>query len=73
MPLALETGMQEMQESKVASQFVEGLDYPISKDAIVSAAREASLDGTLQDALKKLPDREYSEPEELTQALNAAG
>ncbi len=63
--------MQEMQESQVASQFVQGLDYPISRDAIVAAAREASLDGTLQDALKKLPDREYSEPEELTQALNA--
>ena len=65
--------MQEMQESEIASQFVAGLDYPISKDAIVAAAREASLDGTLQDALKKLPDREYSEPDELTQALNEAG
>ena len=63
--------MQEMRASEVASQFVEGLDYPISKDAIVAAAREASLDGNLQAALKKLPDREYSEPEELTQALNA--
>ena len=65
--------MQEMQESEIASQFVSGLDYPIGKYAIVAAAREASLDGTLQDALKKLPDREYSEPNELTQALNAAG
>jgi hypothetical protein len=64
--------MQEMRASEIASQFVEGLDYPISKDAIISAAREASLDGTLQDALQKLPDREYSEPEELTQALNAS-
>ena len=64
--------MQEMQESKIASQFVAGLDYPISKDAIVAAAREASLDGTLQEALKNLPDREYSGPEDLTQALNAA-
>jgi Protein of unknown function (DUF2795) len=65
--------MEEMRESKVASQFVEGLDYPISKDAIVAAAREASVDGTLQDALQKIPDREYSEPDALTQALNAAG
>jgi len=63
--------MQEMRESEVASQFVEGLDYPITKADILAAALEASLDGTLQDALKKLPDREYSEPEELTQALNA--
>jgi hypothetical protein len=65
--------MEEMRESKVASQFVEGLDYPISKDAIVAAAREASVDGTLQDALQKIPDRKYSEPDALTQALNAAG
>jgi Protein of unknown function (DUF2795) len=65
--------MEEMRESKVASQFVEGLDYPISKDALVAAAREASVDGTLQDALQKIPDREYSEPDALTQALNAAG
>ena len=63
--------MQEMQESKVASQFVHGLDYPIAKADILAAAREASLDGTLQQALEKLPDRDYAEPEELTQALNA--
>jgi hypothetical protein len=63
--------MQEMRESEVASQFVAGLDYPIAKAEIVAAAREASLDRTLQDALQKLPDREYSEPAELTQQLNA--
>ncbi|TME29969.1 MAG: DUF2795 domain-containing protein [Chloroflexi bacterium] len=65
-------GMQEMQASEAASQFVEGLDYPISKDAIIAAAREASVGPTLEEALKKLPEREYSGPEDLTQALNAA-
>ena len=64
--------MQEMQASEAASQFVAGLDYPISKDAIVAAARETSVGPTLQDAINKLPDREYSEPEELTQALTAS-
>ena len=64
--------MQEMRESKVASQFVEGLDYPISKSEILAAAREASIDPTLLDSLEKIPDREYSEPKELTAALNAA-
>jgi uncharacterized protein DUF2795 len=63
--------MQEMRMSEIANQFVEGLDYPISKDAIVQAAREASIDQTVQDSLEKIPDREYSEPKELTQALNA--
>jgi uncharacterized protein DUF2795 len=64
--------MQEMRESKVASQFVEGLDYPISKSAILEAAGEASIDPTVLDTLKKIPDREYSEPGELTKALNEA-
>jgi hypothetical protein len=63
--------MQEMRASEIASQFVDGLDYPISRSAILAAAREASLDPTVLDSLKKIPDREYSEPEELTQALNA--
>ena len=64
--------MQEMRESEVADQFVKGLDYPIAKADIVSAAREASLSSTIQEALNKVPDREYSEPEELTEALNAS-
>jgi hypothetical protein len=63
--------MQEMRTSEIASQFIEGLDYPINRDSILEAAREASLDPTVFDSLKKIPDREYSEPEELTQALNA--
>ena len=39
---------------------------------VVTAAREASLSSTIQEALNKLPEREYSGPEDLTQALNAA-
>ena len=64
--------MQEMQESEVADQFVKGLDYPIAKAEIVTAAREASLSSTIQEALNKLPEHEYSGPEDLTKALNAA-
>jgi hypothetical protein len=64
--------MQEMRISEIASQFVEGLDYPIGKDAILKAAREASIDQSVQASLEKIPDREYSGPEELTQAMNAA-
>jgi hypothetical protein len=64
--------MQEMRTNEIASQFVEGLDYPISKGAILEAAREASIDPTVLDSLGKIPDREYSEPEELTRALNTA-
>ena len=65
------TYMQEMRTIKVASQFVEGLDYPIAKAVILAAAREASLEVTLQDALGKLLDREYVDAQDLTQQLNA--
>ena len=61
-----------MQTSEVADQFVRGLDYPIAKAEILTAAREANLSSTIQEALEKLPEREYAKPDELTQALNAA-
>lgn len=64
--------MQEMRISEIASQFVEGLDYPIRKSAILEAASDASIDPTVLGSLKKIPDREYSEPAELTKALNEA-
>jgi len=64
--------MQEMRASEVASQLVESLDYPVSKDAVIAAAREANLGSTLVEALGKLPEREYANAEELTQALNAS-
>jgi hypothetical protein len=71
MTFAQVTGMQEMQASKNAGEFFEGLDYPTRKNAIVAKAREANLGPTVQDALDKLPDREYVDAEDLTQALNA--
>jgi len=64
--------MQELRISEIASQFLEGLDYPIGKDAILKAAREASIDPTVLDSLMKIPDREYVDAEELTKALNAS-
>jgi hypothetical protein len=72
MGLADSSGMQEMKASEVADQFVKGLDYPASKTSIVAAAREASLGSTIQDALNRLPDREYADAEDLTKELNAS-
>jgi hypothetical protein len=66
------TGMKEMQASGNASQFVEALEYPVSKNAILAAARATSVGPTVQDALNKIPDREYTDAEDLTKALNAS-
>ena len=63
--------MQEMRASEIASQFIEGLDYPVGRSEILTAARDASIDPTVVDSLKKLADREYVDPQDLTRALNA--
>jgi hypothetical protein len=64
--------MQEMQASENASQFVEGLDYPIAKADILTAARATSIGLTIQDSLDKIPDREYADAEDLTKELTRA-
>ena len=63
--------MQEMRANEIASQFIEGLDYPISKCDILEAARAASIDPTVLASLEKLPDREYVDTQDLTKQLNA--
>ena len=64
--------MQEMQASENADQFVKGLDYPIAKAEILRAARSASLGPTVEEALNKLPDREYQDAEDVTTTMNAS-
>jgi hypothetical protein len=71
MRLALKVQMNEMQASELAEQFVKGLEYPIAKSDILKSAREGSVGPTLEGALKRIPDREYADPEDLTAALNA--
>jgi hypothetical protein len=61
--------MQEMQANASARDFLETLDYPISKPDILANAREASLAASVQEALTKLPDREYKSPEDVTEGL----
>jgi uncharacterized protein DUF2795 len=63
--------MKEMQASEDASQFVQGLEYPASKSSILAAGRATNVGPMVQEALNKLPDREYADAEDLTKALNA--
>lgn len=64
--------MQEMQASENASQFVEGLDYPIAKAEILSVARATSVGPTIQDTLNKIADRQYADAEDLTKEMTRA-
>ncbi|TMF75667.1 MAG: DUF2795 domain-containing protein [Chloroflexi bacterium] len=69
MPHAVRPVMQEMQANASARDFLETLDYPISKPDILANAREASLAASVQEALTKLPDRDYESPEDVTEGL----
>jgi len=58
-----------MQASATARQFLASLDYPISKPDILANARETGLPTSVQEALTKLPDREYESPEDVSEGL----
>jgi hypothetical protein len=63
--------MQEMQANKAAEEFVSGLEYPIAKSEILASAHETGLGQTVEEALNKLPEREFADAEDLTRELRA--
>ena len=65
--------MQEMQESRLTGELLRGLDYPIAKTDLLRAARESNVADPIREALEKLPERDYKDAEDVTEALNAAG
>lgn len=50
-----------------------GIDYPASKDDIVSAAESSGADGDVLDALRAIPDRQYDAPTDVSSAVSDAG
>ena len=69
MPFAVPRAVQEMQATASARQFLASLDYPISKPDLLANAREVSLAVSVQEALTKLPNREYESPEDVAEGL----
>jgi hypothetical protein len=54
-----------------APQYLQGVDYPASKEDLVSAAENNGAPDTLIRMLEGLSRPEYSGPEELTADLRA--
>ncbi|HEV8535009.1 MAG TPA: DUF2795 domain-containing protein [Candidatus Limnocylindria bacterium] len=61
-----------MEATEVADQLLESVDYPISRADLLARAREAKVGAMVEEALARLPDREYRDEEDVTKALNAA-
>jgi hypothetical protein len=64
--------MKELQNSEVVDQFLVGLMYPVSKEELLERARESKFDPSIMTALEALPERQYTEPADVSRELNPA-
>lgn len=48
---------------------IRGVDFPASKEDLLNRARENNAAQEELDALERLPEREYTRPTDVTQAL----
>lgn len=54
-------------------KFLEGVDYPADKDALLRAAEEHNADENVLSALRGLPSRSYAKPTEVSEAVSDSG
>ena len=52
-------------------KFLGGIDYPASKQDIVSSAKDSGADDTVLGALNGLPDKTYDAPTDVSKAIGA--
>lgn len=50
-------------------KFLGGIDYPASKDELVRTAEESGAGDDVLDALRNLPERDYQNPTEVSEAV----
>ncbi|CAM2989959.1 DUF2795 domain-containing protein [Cupriavidus taiwanensis] len=48
---------------------LKGVDYPASRDQLLDKAREAGADASITEALEGIPDREYEDPAQVSEAV----
>jgi hypothetical protein len=54
-------------------KFLQGVDYPADKAALVSAAKDNGADANVVRAVEGIPDRTYQKPTEVSEAIVEAG
>lgn len=50
-------------------QFLEGVDYPASKEELIEHARGRGADADVIDMLQQLPTRRYNRPTDVSEAI----
>lgn len=51
-------------------KFLEGVDYPADKEALLRAAEQHQADENVLNALRGLPERSYAKPTEVSEAVS---
>ncbi|MDM7892891.1 DUF2795 domain-containing protein [Curtobacterium caseinilyticum] len=54
-------------------KYLSGIDYPASKEDIVSTAKQESAPDDVLEALGNIPDGDYDAPTAVTKAVSDAG
>lgn len=52
--------------------YLNGIDYPVGKDDVISHATKQGADDMVIGALNNLPDREYRNPAEINEEISNA-
>ncbi len=50
-------------------KFLSGVNYPASKQDLMKTAKSQGADQNVMDTLKKLPDRKYDAPTDVTKEI----
>ncbi|MDQ0862459.1 DUF2795 domain-containing protein [Arthrobacter globiformis] len=51
-------------------KFLSGIDYPASRETLISRAKESGADSNVLDALQNIPDKEYDGPTAVSSAVS---
>jgi hypothetical protein len=62
--------MNDLPNPTQVQKFLGGIDYPASKDTIVSTAQNEGADDNVLDALRGIPDKEYDGPTAVSEAVS---
>jgi hypothetical protein len=51
-------------------KFLGGIDYPATRETLISRAKESGADSNVLDALQNIPDKEYDSPTAVSSAVS---
>lgn len=62
--------MADMPNPIQVQKFLGGMDYPVTKDTILTTAKSSGADDAVLDALGNIPDRQYDGPNAISHELS---